>query len=337
MPESRRVAILGAGSWGLAISGLLQTNGHAVSLWEFNQADYELIKVERTHPKKLPSFRLPDNVHISNDLSETIANAEIIVLAVPSQSLRSVLKQIDRHIVNNPLWINLAKGIENNSLLRMSEVIAEETSADPNRIMTLSGPSHAEEVAMDMPTAVVCAGFTPPLLEMTQHLFSTRTFRVYQSTDLIGVELGGSLKNIIAIAAGICAGLQTGDNTLGALITRGLAEISRLGISLGAEPETFAGLSGIGDLITTCSSRHSRNRYVGEKIGQGEKLENILANMSMVAEGVKTTQSGYQLMKKHNVEMPITTEVYEVLFNNKPPDSAVRDLMTRSLKPEIWQ
>ncbi|UCE25748.1 MAG: NAD(P)H-dependent glycerol-3-phosphate dehydrogenase, partial [Candidatus Zixiibacteriota bacterium] len=207
----------------------------------------------------------------------------------------------------------------------------------PDQIATLSGPSHAEEVVSDLPTAVVAAGKSLELIGRIQNIFSNQSFRVYQTDDLCGVELGGSLKNIIAIAAGITAGLGMGDNTMGALITRGLAEITRLGVTMGARPETFAGLSGIGDLVTTCSSRHSRNRYVGEKIGQGMKLADVLAQMTMVAEGVETTRSGNSLAQKYDVEMPITREMYDVLFNDKPPAEAVDDLMGRKLKAEIWR
>jgi len=232
--------------------------------------------------------------------------------------------------------INLAKGIETGTLQRMSQVVRETLDIPEQKIMTLSGPSHAEEVALDMPTTVVAAGSDHALVEEMQRIFSNSTFRVYCSNDLIGVELGGALKNIIAIAVGIAAGLNTGDNTLGALITRGLAEISRLGIAMGADPMTFAGLSGVGDLVTTCVSRHSRNRYVGECIGKGETLDEVLERMTMVAEGVQTTRSGKELAKIHQVEMPLTEAVYKVLFENKPPPEAVQELMGRELKPEIW-
>jgi glycerol-3-phosphate dehydrogenase (NAD(P)+) len=222
-------------------------------------------------------------------------------------------------------------------LKRMSQVILDEMSLAGDKIVALSGPSHAEEVIRDMPTTVVAAGSSEALVTEIQELFSDNYFRVYMCHDLVGVELGGSLKNIIAIAAGIADGLGMGDNTKGALMTRGLAEITRLGISMGADPETFAGLSGMGDLITTCISRHSRNRWVGERIGKGEKLDDVLKKMTMVAEGVETTRSGYQLARLHRVEMPITEAVYNVLFENVAPAEAVGNLMGRTLKPEIWQ
>ena len=330
----RSAAVLGAGSWGMAIARVLDANDIKVNLWEYNKEDYEIIKTQRCHPKKLPDIQLADSITLFNNLEEAYTGVDLIVLAIPSQYLRAILKLM---VVKDTPVVNLAKGIENSTHNRMSEVIHQELRLPHALISTLSGPSHAEEVAADIPTAVVAGGVSDEVLEKIQHSFSNNNLRVYKSTDLIGVELGGSLKNIIAIAAGICHGLKMGDNTMGALITRGLAEMSRLGVTMGAQADTFAGLSGIGDLITTCMSRHSRNRFVGEHIGMGEKLDDILAGMSMIAEGVKTTKSGYELAKKYDVEMPITTEVYEVLFNNKPPEIALGELMRRELKSEVWQ
>lgn len=332
----KNVSILGAGSWGMGVAKLLQENGLHVKLWEYNESDFQIIKDQRCHPKKLKNIFLHKDIDVTNDLDYAINNIDLVVSAIPSQSLRSVLEIIPKDKLNNFPIVNLAKGIETTTLKRMSEVIIEVLGHSSKLVTTLSGPSHAEEVTANIPTAVVIAGENDELLSLLQKTFSNDTFRTYQSNDLIGVELGGSLKNIIAIAAGICAGLKQGDNTLGALITRGLAEMSRLGIAMGARIETFSGLSGIGDLITTCASVHSRNRYVGEKIGMGEKLNAILTSMAMIAEGVQTTKSGYDLAKKYNVEMPITNEVYEVLFNDKQPDIAVGDLMKRELKSEIW-
>ncbi len=334
---NERVTILGAGSWGMAAAALLHRNGARVKMWEFNRRDYEIILKERRHPAKLRDVRLDASIEITNDLDHAVNDAEYIILAVPSQFLRSVLAQMKQRNFDGVGFVNLAKGIETGSLKRMSEVVGEELAVTADRIATLSGPSHAEEVVADLPTAVVAAGPSVDFIGRIQTLFSSQSFRVYHTDDLIGVELGGSLKNIIAIAAGITAGLGMGDNTMGALITRGLAEITRLGVAMGAQALTFAGLSGIGDLITTCNSRHSRNRYVGEKIGQGQKLDDVLAGMTMVAEGVQTTRSGYALAGKFSVEMPITCEVHEVLFNGKPAAEAVADLMGRTLKAEIWQ
>jgi glycerol-3-phosphate dehydrogenase (NAD(P)+) len=334
MPEN--VAVLGAGSWGLAIAALLDGNGANLKLWEFNRADYETILKHRFHPAKLRDFKLADSIDVTNELDYALSEADWIILVVPSQKLRSVLARMKDRDYAGVGFVNLAKGIETGSLKRMSELIEEELRVDPARIATLSGPSHAEEVVAGLPTAVVAAGTSSDLIEKIQKIFSSQSFRVYQTDDLVGVELGGSLKNIIAIAAGITAGLGMGDNTMGALITRGLAEVTRLGVAMGAQALTFAGLSGIGDLVTTCSSRHSRNRFVGEQIGQGRKLAAILDDMTMVAEGVETTRSGYALAEKYQVEMPITSEVYQVLFKDKPPEEAVNDLMGRTLKAEIW-
>ncbi|MEW5995221.1 MAG: NAD(P)H-dependent glycerol-3-phosphate dehydrogenase, partial [Candidatus Zixiibacteriota bacterium] len=274
MPD--RTAILGAGSWGMAIARHLALKGVPVTLWEFDPDEYRRLRSLRGNPDKLQGFTLPEEVAISHDLAEAVVDCRLVVLAVPSQSLRSVVIQLRDFLDSETGLVNLAKGIETRTLKRMSEVIAGELEFPSPRIATISGPSHAEEVIRDMPTAVVAAGYDNEFVTKVQHLFSSSGFRVYQSDDLIGVELGGSLKNIIAIAAGIADGLGLGDNSKGAIITRGLAEITRLGVRMGASAETFAGLSGIGDLITTCTSRHSRNRYVGEKVGQGQALEDVL-------------------------------------------------------------
>jgi len=333
-----KIAVLGAGSWGIAVSILINQNGHDVTLWEFFENDCRTIQELREHPDKLPGIKIPEAITITNDAKEAVSNADAIVLAIPSQFMRKTIKPIVQFLpAELEFIISLAKGIENNTLNRMSEVLLQEL---PDRfhvkIATLSGPSHAEEVSRDIPTTVVVASNNIEIAEKAQAVFSSDTMRVYTSTDLIGVELGGSLKNVVAIAAGIIYGLGLGDNTIGALITRGLAEMVRLGQKMGADPLTFSGLSGIGDLITTCTSRHSRNRYVGEQLGKGRKLKEILASMKMVAEGVQTTQSAYQLARKFDVEMPITTEVYNILFEDKDVKTALYELMTRSPKPEIW-
>jgi len=334
---SKRVAILGAGSWGLAISRVMAQQGCEISMWEFVSEDYDRLVTTRCNPDKLADFRLDDGVELTADPVDAVAGVDVIVVAVSSQHVRSVMNGVRNTIGRNTVVVNLAKGVENGSLMRMSGVIAEEVGMAPDRVATLSGPSHAEEVALDMPTTVVAASTSDDLAVKVQELFSTERFRVYQSDDVIGVELGGSLKNIIAIAAGIIDGLSLGDNTKGALITRGLAEITRLGVAMGARAETFAGLSGLGDLVTTCFSQHSRNRYVGEKLGLGVKLDEILAGMTMIAEGVETTRSGRDLARRHDVEMPITEEVYHVLFENKDARKALGNLMERRLRAEIWQ
>lgn len=321
----------------MAIARLLCNNGAIVTLWEFDTTEYEKLLKYRCIPEKLKGFQLPPSVRITNDLNEAITDSQLITLVVPSQSLRSVLQKLKGRLSSGTGLVNLAKGIEMETLSRMSEVITDELNIPPERVATLSGPSHAEEVVLDIPTTVVAASPGIDFVAGIQESFSSQHFRVYRSDDLTGVELGGSLKNIIAIAVGIADGLGMGDNTRGALITRGLAEITRLGAAMDAEPETFAGLSGIGDLVTTCISRHSRNRYVGEKIGQGLKLPEVLDSMHMVAEGVATTRSGYRLSELHKVEMPITNQVYQMLFQNKPPAVAVGELMGRKLKAEIWR
>ncbi len=331
-----RVAILGAGSWGMAVARLLDGNGADVRLWEFDPTEHRKLLEHRTIPEKLKDACLADSIDITNDLEYAVSDRELIVSAVPSQSARSVMTRLKPLLLSDACIVNLAKGVEIGSLKRMSEVILEETGVAPDNVATLSGPSHAEEVVRDMPTTVVAASSGDTLVNRLQHVFSNGSFRVYTSDDLIGVELGGALKNIIAIGVGITDGLGLGDNTRGALITRGLAEISRLGIAMGARADTFAGLSGIGDLVTTCVSQHSRNRYVGEKIGQGLTLAETLAGMAMVAEGVETTRSGYQLAEEFGVEMPITVQVHRVLFEDKAAPTAVADLMGRELKAEIW-
>lgn len=334
MPE--RITILGAGSWGLAIARLLELNGHELTMWEFDRVECERLKELRTIPEKLPGFALAESIRVTNDLSDSCREADLIVLAVPAQVTRSVLKGLGRDLPAGAALVNLAKGIEASTLCRISEIATAETGLTLERFATLSGPSHAEEVMRDMPTTVVVASVDEALAGRVQTIFARPTFRVYQSTDLIGVEYGGALKNIIAIAAGIASGLEFGDNTMGALLTRGLTEIARLGVAAGAKLETFAGLSGLGDLVTTCISRHSRNRQVGQRIAGGESLDQIISKMAMVAEGVETTRSGYKLAEKFGVEMPITNEVYKVLFENKPAIEALGDLMGRTLKAEAF-
>jgi glycerol-3-phosphate dehydrogenase (NAD(P)+) len=332
-----KICILGAGSWAIALSVLLHSNHHQMSMWEFNREDMERLSSERENPRKLPGVKVPDAVEITDDLDYAARDKEVLLLALPSHTVREVAGKLSRKNLSDPTIVNLAKGIENNTLCRMSEVLVEELPKSCHRrIVTLSGPSHAEEVARRIPTSVVVAGFEENIAKKVQLLFMNQYFRVYTNSDLPGVELGGSLKNVIAIASGICDGLKLGDNTKGALLTRGLAEMMRLGERMGAKIETFAGLSGMGDLITTCMSPYSRNRWVGEEIGKGKSLKQILEKMVVVAEGVRTTGSAYQLAGKHKVEMPITEQVYRVLFEDKNPKQALLDLMSRDPKSEIW-
>jgi len=335
---SIRAAILGAGSWGIANANLLTENGARVTMWEFDPEELALIERKREHPKKLPGVRIHDSVRLSGDLESAAKDADMVAIAVPVQKITSVcLKLSDHGVPAPPLVINLSKGIEEKTLRRVSEIVADEwRGVDPAAIVTISGPSHAEEVAQKLPTSVVVAGDEKRCVA-AQKMYSNEVFRVYRTPDIIGVELGGSLKNIIAIGAGIARGLGFGDNSQGALITRGLVEINRLAMEMGARPETLAGLSGVGDLITTCISMHSRNQYVGYHIGRGKTLDEVLAGMVMVAEGVTTCRSARELARKHGVEMPITKAVYAVLFNGLPPREAVANLMTRPLKEEVWQ
>lgn len=335
-----KVALIGGGSWGLSMSTLLKHNGLSVKVWEYNQDHVKEITETRYHSKLLPNVRIDDSIFFSSKLEEIIEpDTELIMFVVPSHTMRSVAKQVAQliDITNGTLRgiVNLSKGIEQETLLRMSEVIKSELPGKYHHLITtLSGPSHAEEVAVQVPTTVVLAGEDELILSEIQEILSNEYFRVYTSKDIIGVELGGAIKNIIAIASGIISGLGLGDNTQGALLTRGLTEIRRLAVKMGADPKTINGLSGIGDLITTALSKHSRNRYVGLMLGKGMPLDEILSSMSMVAEGVVTTKSIYHLKNKLNVQMPITDEIYQVLFDEKPPAKAIIDLMTRDLKGE---
>lgn len=334
-----KFAILGGGAWGLALAKLLSENGHNVRVWEYNQDFVRLLQSTRSNPALLKDVVLPDGIIFSHDFSKVLTpDTEHLICAIPSQFLRAALRSAHPYfcaLQNLKTIINVAKGIEETTLKRMSEVLQEELPECLKALVVcLSGPSHAEEVARRIPTAVVIAGEDAALLESLQPLFSNAYFRVYRSSDLKGVEIGGAVKNIIAIAAGIIDGLGFGDNTKGALMARGLVEIQRLGVALGAKAETFLGLSGVGDLFTTAASGHSRNRYVGYEIGQGKQLPDILSSMQAVAEGVATTRSVHALCHQLGIEMPITQQVYAVLFEAKPPKQAIVELMTRSLKPE---
>jgi glycerol-3-phosphate dehydrogenase (NAD(P)+) len=330
-----RFGILGGGGWGTALSTVLSSKSGNVVVWEYDAEQCERVKREGTNEKFLPGIPIPPGVAFTSDFSETVTGSETIVFAVPSHTLRGVARKLAGFDLSDSLVVSATKGIEDGSLMRMSEVLVDELSpAAAQRIVVLAGPSHAEEVGRGQPTAVVSASASAPAARQVQQLFSTSSFRVYTNEDVVGVELGVSVKNVVAIAAGICDGVGYGDNTKAALITRGLAEITRLGVALGARRETFFGLAGVGDLVVTCLSRHSRNRYVGEQVGKGKTLEAVLSEMVMVAEGVKTTKSALHLAKRHNVEMPITEQVYAVLFEGKDPHGAIDDLMTRELKAE---
>ncbi len=333
-----RVAIIGAGGWGTALAILLHGNGHKVRMWEYRPEVAAELAARRENRQLLPGVRIPGEILITADLEQVALRADLVVVAVPSHTMREVARRLrPLPAMKTALVVSATKGIENDSLMRMTEVLLEEMpQLDAGRLVALSGPSHAEEVSRGISTAVVCACPCEESARMAQRAFMSKTFRVYTSADVIGVELGGALKNVIAIAAGICDGAGFGDNTKAALQPRGLVEIVRLGVKLGANPLTFAGLTGMGDLIVTCMSRYSRNRYLGEQIGKGRTLQQVLAEMVMVAEGVRTTRSAYELSRRHNVEMPITQEVYRILFEGKDPRAALEDLMTRDAKTEAW-
>lgn len=322
-----RIQVVGSGSWGLALARLLAQNNHDVSVWCRHEDNPQALRTTRESPTFLPGVKIPDAIDI---VTETDPTVDIVVLAVPSHVMRSVVQQ--HPYSPTTIRVSVAKGIENETLMRMDEVIHEVTGPCP--VVVLSGPSHAEEVARELPASVCAASTDSAACEAVQQAFQSPYFRVYTTPDIIGVELGGSLKNVVAIAAGVSDGFELGDNAKSALVTRGLAEISRLGVAMGADAQTFAGLSGMGDLITTCLSKHSRNRAVGERLAQGMTVEEALAASPMVAEGVRTTKSAHALAEKHNVEMPITRQVYRVLFEGADPREAVTQLMTRDAKSE---
>lgn len=331
-----RITVLGGGSWGTALAVLLASKGHSVALWEFFAERADAMRGCRENKPMLPGISIPEEVLVTSDIEEACSGSEHLLLVVPSHALRQTAESLVKHGVG-PLPVTIAtKGIEEATLRRMSEVAAEALGAGAGAICVLVGPSHAEEVSRGIPTTVVASSADPRQAEAVQEIFMTPTFRVYTNSDVTGVEVGVSLKNVVAIAAGMCDGLGFGDNTKGALLTRGLAEITRLGVRMGARQETFSGLAGIGDLVTTCISRHSRNRYVGEQMARGKTLDEVLAGMVMVAEGVRTTRSAVALASKFDVEMPIAREVYEILFKGKAARQAMKDLMLRGRKPEIW-
>ncbi|RMG39023.1 MAG: NAD(P)-dependent glycerol-3-phosphate dehydrogenase, partial [Methanobacteriota archaeon] len=299
-----KIGVIGAGSWGTTLAILLAQKGYRVTLWVYEADQLEIMRQKRENIKYLPGISLPDNLVLSGNLSETVSKAEYLVLAVPTHAMRTVCEQIQSLVHPEQIVVNVSKGIENVTLKRMSEVIRETLNLPVGNIVSLYGPSHAEEVSRGIATAVVAACPDLNTARKVRELFFTDYFRVYSHDDIVGVECGGSLKNVIAIAAGICDGAGFGDNTKAALLTRGLVEMARLGTRMGARRETFSGLSGMGDLIVTCMSKHSRNRYVGEQIGKGKTLEQVLSEMVMVAEGVKTTQSVHELALQYQVEMP---------------------------------
>jgi glycerol-3-phosphate dehydrogenase (NAD(P)+) len=331
------VSILTAGNWGTVLALILEKEGHQIKLWEPIPSRANRMNKTRENTDFLPGHEIPRRITISSDIRKCLLNPEVVILAHPSHLAGQFAVAARDRLKSAKAVVSMMKGLDKTSLRRMSEVLRDELPEDVGeKVVVVSGPTIANEVAKGLPTSAVVAG-PEPLAELVQKTLATDRFRVYTSQDVVGVELGGALKNVVAIAAGICDGLSLGANAKGALLTRGLAEIARLGIAMGAEPMTFAGLSGMGDLITTCTSEHSRNRFVGEQIGKGRNLQQVLDKMLMVAEGVNTTQCARELAKKHSVEMPITEQIYQVLFESKSPLEATKDLMTREPKPEFWE
>ncbi|HHW13493.1 MAG TPA: NAD(P)H-dependent glycerol-3-phosphate dehydrogenase [Firmicutes bacterium] len=330
-----KVAVLGAGGWGTALAALLVGQGRSTTLWGRSPALVEELRIKRENTPYLPGVTLPKELDLTSDLAAAVDGAEAVVLVVPAQAMRQVVQDLAGLLRSRPLVVSCAKGLERSSHLRMTQVIGELLPRESHRgIVALSGPNHAEEVGRRIPSATVVASADERAAEEAQALFMTPQFRVYTNADVIGVELGGALKNIIALAAGVSDGLGFGDNTKAALMTRGMAEIARLGLALGANPLTFAGLAGMGDLIATCTSLHSRNRAAGERIGRGESLEQILAGSRMVIEGVWTTTAALELAEACGVELPIAAGVRDVLFRGKDPREAVGELMERNPRAE---
>jgi glycerol-3-phosphate dehydrogenase (NAD(P)+) len=330
------VAVLGAGSWGTALAIVLADNGHNVSLWGRRKDQVDEINNDHKNEKYLPGVVLPENIKATTELNECVKEADTIVLVTPTKAMREVLGQLKNELSSPVTIVHASKGIEPGTYKRISEIIEEELPESVlDSVVVLSGPSHAEEVSLRQPTTVTVSSVNMKAAEKVQDLFINQNFRVYTNPDVVGVELGGALKNIIALGAGLSDGLGYGDNAKAALITRGLAEIARLGTHMGANPLTFSGLTGIGDLIVTCTSVHSRNWRAGNMLGKGMKLEDVLENMGMVVEGVRTTQAAYELSKREEVEMPITQVLYDVLFNGKGAKQAVDDLMQRSRTHEV--
>ncbi|WNF38016.1 NAD(P)H-dependent glycerol-3-phosphate dehydrogenase [Bacillaceae bacterium IKA-2] len=330
------IAIVGAGSWGSALSIVLADNHHHVRLWGRDEQQIQEINDHHTNAKYLPGVYLPKQVIGHTELKDALVGVEAILIVVPTKAVRKVLAEIRQYLKTPVTFIHASKGIEPDSLKRISEMIEEEIpEALRKSVVVLSGPSHAEEVSRRQPTTVTSSSLQVEAAKYVQDLFMNMHFRVYTNPDLIGVEIGGALKNIIAICIGLTNGLGFGDNAKAALMTRGLAEIARLGIKLGANPLTFAGLSGLGDLIVTCTSVHSRNYRAGNLLGQGQTLEEVLTNMGMAVEGVRTTKAAFQLAKREGIEMPITTVLYDVLFNGKQPNKAAEELMGRVKTHEV--
>ena len=333
-----KIGLIGAGSWGTALSKLAADNGHEVAVWSIVKEEIEMLQENREHLDKLPGVKLPENISYTTELAAAIEGKDMCILAVPSPFTRSTAAMMKPFVKEGQIIVNVAKGVEEKTLMTLSEIIGQEVpQAD---VAVLSGPSHAEEVGKGMPTTIVVGSKTKETAEYIQNLLMNKVFRVYTSPDILGIELGGALKNVIALAAGIADGLGCGDNTKAALITRGIAEIARLGMTMGGKPETFSGLTGIGDLIVTCASMHSRNRRAGILIGQGKTMQEAMDEVKQVVEGVYSAKAAMGLAEKYGVEIPIIEQVNLVLFEGKPAAQALDELMLRDKKFEIssgWQ
>ena len=330
-----KISVIGSGGWGIALTILLHKNGHDLTIWSFDKKEAEELKKTRQNKTKLPNILLPEDVKVTDDLKEAVDDKDILILAVPSKAIRSVSKSLKNIIKDNQIVVNVAKGLEENTLETMTDIIEEELKDKNPKVAVLSGPSHAEEVGRGIPTTCVVSAHNKELTLYLQNVFMNPSFRVYTSPDMLGVEIGGALKNVIALAAGIADGLNYGDNTKAALITRGIKEISSLGVAMGGEQSTFYGLTGLGDLIVTCASMHSRNRRAGILLGQGKTLDEAIKEVNMVVEGIYSAKSALMAAKKYNVEIPIIEQVNAVLFENKNAAEAVNELMIRDKKLEI--
>lgn len=333
------VSVIGAGSWGTALALLLFKNGHKVTVWSIDASEIEMLTTKREHELKLPGVKLPEDMIFTTDLESSVTDKDIIVMAVPSIFTRGTAKKMAPYIKEGQIIVDVAKGIEESTLMTLSQQIEQEIPLA--NVAVLSGPSHAEEVGRGLPTIVVIGAKTKDTAEYLQRAFMNEAFRVYTSPDRLGMELGGSLKNVIALAAGIADGMGYGDNTKAALITRGIAEIARLGVAMGGKIETFSGLTGIGDLIVTCASVHSRNRKAGYLMGQGKSMKEAMDEVQMIVEGVYSTKAAVKLGEQYHVSLPIISAVNEVLFEDKDPKVALKELMLRDSKPEyridLWE
>ena len=339
--NKKNILVIGGGSWGSCLSKLLVENGHNVYLWEYNEEVRDVMKITKTNPNFLKGIKLPDELNIIDDYGKVLTDEkkygkiDIVLLATPTQFLRGVLKRLKNFLNYNIILVNVAKGLEISTKKRISEIVDEELENKNYNYVLLAGPTHAEEVAQRLPSAILSVSKDENSAKIVQKTFSNSYFRVYTGTDLMGAELAGALKNCLAIAAGIADGLGYGDNTKAALITRGINEMFEIAKYYNANQKTFMGLSGLGDIIVTCTSRHSRNRYVGEKLGKGEKIEDIIKNMQMVSEGAETIKALYKIIKENNLNAPIFTALYEVIYKGKPVTDLEKTFMSRDLKSEF--